>query len=374
MSMLYTRRDVGKIALAAGAATRLMAAAKPNSMFGGVQIGCIVPYSLRGVQGTAEAVLKACLDCGLSGIELMSGPADSFAGAPAQAGRGGFPGGGMPGGGMPGGAPGAARAGAPAAAQGGAPGAAGAAGAQGRGPGGGRAPLTPEQQAAQAKAQAELRQWRETVSMDKFKAFRKMYNDAGVKIYAYKLEPNLTMSDGEYAYIWNVAETLGANHVTMELPTDDKLLARVAEYAEKRKLRIAFHTHGAGGAAGFDRALNASKYTALNFDVGHFFGINGTSPVPLVEKYASRIASLHLKDRAAPPPATAETAAAGPGRGGANMPWGQGGTPLKEVLLLMKQKKYKFPASVELEYSVPQGSDSVTEITKCVQYCKNILA
>ncbi len=212
--------------------------------------------------------------------------------------------------------------------------------------------------------------------MDKFKAFRKMYNDAGVKIYAYKLEPNMTMSDGEYAYIWNVAQALGANHVTMELPTDDKLLARVAAYAEKRKLRIAFHTHGQGGSSGFDRVLNASKYTALNLDVGHYFGVNGESPAPLVEKYADRIASLHLKDRAAPPPATAPTGAEagrGGGRGGANMPWGQGGTPLKEVLLLMKKKKYKFPGSIEYEYQTPQGSDTLTEITKCVEYCKNIL-
>ena len=90
-----------------------------------------------------------------------------------------------------------------------------------------------------------------------------------------------------------MAQALGANHVTMELPTDDKLLARVAAYAEKRKLRIAFHTHGAGGSSGFDRVLNASKYTALNLDVGHYFGVNGESPAPLVEKYADRIASLH---------------------------------------------------------------------------------
>ena len=88
----------------------------------------------------------------------------------------------------------------------------------------------------------------------------------------------------------------------MELPTDDALLARVAEYAAKRKLRIAFHTHGQGGASGFDKVLNASPYTALNFDVGHYYGVNGESPVPLVEKYHDRIASLHLKDRKGPTP------------------------------------------------------------------------
>src|SRR5215510_11025546 len=84
--MLYTRRDIGKIALAAGAASRLMAA-KPDSNFGGVQIGTIT-YSFRSLPGSAEQVLQYCLDCGISAIELMSNVAESYAGAPAQGGRG----------------------------------------------------------------------------------------------------------------------------------------------------------------------------------------------------------------------------------------------------------------------------------------------
>jgi sugar phosphate isomerase/epimerase len=122
--------------------------------------------------------------------------------------------------------------------------------------------------------------------------------------------------------------------------------------------------------------LGASKYTALNFDVGHYFGVNGESPVPIVEKYHDRIASLHLKDRKGPSKDAQTSGAQGgfPGGGGANMPWGQGETPLKEVLQSMKAKKYKFPASIEYEYQTPQGSDVLTEIKKCVEYCKRALA
>jgi len=203
--------------------------------------------------------------------------------------------------------------------------------------------------------------------MDKYKAFRKLYERAGVKIFAFKLPPTLAMSDREYEYIWNVARTLGADHVTMELPTDDNLLRRVADYAAKRKLRIAFHTHGQGGASGFDKVLGASKYTALNFDVGHYYGVNGESPVPLVEKYHDRIASLHLKDRKGPDKS-------GPRGGGANMPWGQGGTPLKEILQVMKARRYKFPASIEYEYNTPEGSNVLAEMKKCVEYCRKALA
>ena len=84
--MLYTRRDFGKLALAAGAASPLLAA-KPNSNFGGVQIGAIT-YSFRALPSSAEEVLKYCLDCGISAIELMSNVAESYAGSPQQGGRG----------------------------------------------------------------------------------------------------------------------------------------------------------------------------------------------------------------------------------------------------------------------------------------------
>ena len=337
-----------------------MAAAKPNSLFGGVQIG-VITYSFRGLSSSAEDTLKYCLDCGVSGIELMSNVAERLcrradAGGPRWTGRTGGP---------PG-APGPPRR------QGGrravlraqrVPQVSGARAAAAQ-------PLTPEQQEARRKQAEEMRNWRLSVPMSKYKAFRKMYEDAGVKIYAFKLPPTLEMSDAEYEYIWNVGETLGANHITMELPTDDKLLQRVADYAAKRKLMIAFHTHGQGGSSGFDKVLGASKYTALNFDVGHYYGVNGESPVPLVEKYHDRIASLHLKDRKGPGSARSE-------RQGGEAPTCHGGRARRrsrKSCSSMKRNKYKFPASIEFEYQTPEGSDVLTEIKKCVQYCKDALA
>jgi sugar phosphate isomerase/epimerase len=157
----------------------------------------------------------------------------------------------------------------------------------------------------------------------------------------------------------------------MELPTDDALLHRVADYAASRKLRIAFHTHGQGGSSGFEKVLGASPYTALNLDVGHYYGVTGESPVPIIEKYHDRIASLHLKDRKGP---NGPDGKSGPRGGGPNMPWGQGETPLTEILQLMKARKYKFPGSIEYEYNTPEGSDVLTEVKKCVEYCRKALA
>src|SRR6266545_7323289 len=269
--MSYTRREFGKLALAGLPAAAVLgrnesifsAQAKPNSLINGVQIGTIT-YSYRSMPDqSAEATLKYVVDSGISGIELMGGPVESFAGAPTS-GRGGGAGrgpGGPGGAGGPGGG-GRAAAGIPSElpagakigewngqkcvvpAPGGGRGAGADAAARGGGGrrGGGRAEMTPEeqatQQAAQQEAAAKLKAWRTSVSMDKFKQLRKMYNDAGVTIYAWKqLSPN--MSDEEFEYIFNVAEALGCTHTTLELPAGENAeaqLKRIGDFAVKKKI------------------------------------------------------------------------------------------------------------------------------------------
>jgi hypothetical protein len=40
----------------------------------------------------------------------------------------------------------------------------------------------------------------------------------------------------------------------------------------------------------------------------------------------------------------------------------------------MKKEKWTFPGDIEVEYQIPLGSNSVAEVAKCVQYCKEALA
>jgi sugar phosphate isomerase/epimerase len=380
--MSYTRREFGKLALAGVPAAALLgrsesvfgalAQARPTSVFAGVQIGAIT-YSYRSMPDqSAEATLKYIVDSGISGIELMGGPVESFAGAPAAAGRGG--GGRGPGGRGPGGAPARGAAPSPAASRAaaigswhgqacppgrgsGAPGGAAAAGGRGRGG------ATPEQQAAQQEQAAKLKAWRTSVSMDAFKKLRKMYNDAGVTIYAWK-QLNTNMSDEEFEYIFNVAEALGCTHTTLELLTDPAQLKRVGDFAMKKKIYAAYHTHTQGSMTAFDQAFAASKGNMANVDFGHFVaaGNVGGTPMQFLEKFHDRIASFHLKDRTTP------------GHCALNLPWGTGETPIKEILQLVSRNKWKMPASIELEYEVPEGSDAVKEVRKCVEYCRAALA
>jgi hypothetical protein len=232
----------------------------------------------------------------------MGGPVETFAGAPSS-GRSGGPGAGGRAAAGRGerGAAGAIPEGAKKGSWNGQecviPPAAGAAGGTGGGAGRGRGELTPEQQ-EQAK---KLKEWRTTVSMEPFKKLRKMYNDAGVTIYAWKqLNPN--MSDEEFEYIFNVAEALGCTHTTLELPTDAAQLKRIGEFAVKKKVYAAYHTHLQGSMTAFDQAFALSKGNMANVDFGHFVaaGNVGGTPMQFLQKFHDRIASFHLKDRTAP--------------------------------------------------------------------------
>jgi sugar phosphate isomerase/epimerase len=210
---------------------------------------------------------------------------------------------------------------------------------------------------------AEIKQWRMAASMDKYRALHKLYRDAGVNIYAFRLATlNNAMTDQELAYFFNTAEALGARQITTELPADTALTQRVGDYAAKRKIRMGYHNHTQVDFNSWDTALSQSKYNGINFDVGHFAAAVSQSPIPFIQKYHDRITCLHLKDR------KFKT------NGGQNMVWGQGDTPLKEILVLMKKEKYRFPAGIELEYRIPEGSTTMAEIAKCLEFCKQALA
>jgi sugar phosphate isomerase/epimerase len=338
--MNLTRRDWAKLAMAA-------AVAKPNSNFDGVRIGAIT-YCYRDkpeLANNAESLLKLIVDSNIGAIELMPPTAENFAGAPVPVGRAGAPGGSR--------GPGAT-------AEGGCTTAPETPSGAARGSAGGRAAPTPEQLAAAE----ELKKWRLSASMDKFKAFRKMYNDAGVGIYCHKLSPNMNMSDEEYEYMFNVAEALGAKQVSLELSNDLAFTKRLGEFAAKRGMVAAYHGHTQASLTAWDAVLAQSTGNAVNLDCGHYVAGTGLSPIPALMKYGSagRIANLHLKDRTTP----AHCAL--------NLPWGQGDTPIGEILRTMRKNKFTFPASVELEYRIPEGSTAVIEVKKCVDFCRKALA
>ena len=306
---------------------------KPNSLINGVQIGCIT-YSFRSMPDqSAEATLQYIKDSGLSAIELMGDPAESFAGMPIspinrskinQLG-------------------GKARRG---------------------------EELTADEQkelddmrAQSDLFQKEVVQWRANADMKKFEQLRKMYNDAGVSIYAFK--PNAfgkNNTDAEIAYGMKAAKALGASHVTLEHPSDDAHTLKLGKMGEQYGMSVGYHGHEQETFGFWDTAVAQSPKNGLNLDAGHYIAAGHSDLLPLIRKQQSRILSMHTKDRT------------NPANGKKNLAWGNGDTPISEILQLMKANKYKFPATIELEYAVPSNSDAVKEVQKCVDYCRKSLA
>jgi sugar phosphate isomerase/epimerase len=317
--MIITRRNLGKLALAALPAARLLA--KPNSYWGGVQVGINVPYSYGNNNLSADDTLNDTVQLGLSAVELRTQPIESFLGSPAA----------------------------------------------GKTPpptGRGRAPLTPEQQAEQAALAAEVKKWRLSRTTDQFKTFRKKFEDAGVLIQIMKVDSINNMDDDVVDYCFLLAKTLGAHAISCEIP-----LSRtkwLGAFADKHKMMVGYHGHtditnpeAFGKPASWETAMTYAKYNGINLDLGHFVAANNVSPAEFLMKYHDRVTHIHVKDRKM--------------NNGPNVPFGQGDTPIKEILQLMQKEKWTFQATIEFEYPIPEGSTRMAEIAKCVEYCKGCL-
>jgi len=197
--------------------------------------------------------------------------------------------------------------------------------------------------------------------LDGFRALRKLYNDAGVNIHIVKFGNigNDGMSDDQIDYYFQAAKALGAKGITREL--SEPAAKRLGPIADEHGIMIGFHNHTQLRPTTYDGdILSYGKHLAINLDIGHYVAGTNQSPIPLIDKHRDRILSLHLKDRKK--------------NNGPNMAFGEGDTPVALVLQFMKKNRLTFPADIELEYKIPQGSDAVQEVSKCVQFCKEALA
>ena len=305
MNNRYTRRQFGKIALAAvptagllgtPRSARGLALAAIDSRIKGVRIGAIT-YSFRAITD-ADAIVTAMAQIGLGEAELMSNHAEALAGAPT-----------------------------------------------GRG------------------ASEALATWRRSTSPDTWRPVRRKFDNAGIRLRLLCFNMNVrTTTDADVEYAFAMAGALGVEAISTS--TQVSMAKRIAPFADKHQMRVAYHGHAnvtdpdeVSTPASFATCLSHSKYHAVNLDIGHFTAA-GFDAVAFLKENHARISNLHLKDRQ------------NPANGGANVPWGQGDTPIKEVLQLLSREKWDIPANIEFEYP----GDPLVEIPKCFQFCKDALA
>jgi sugar phosphate isomerase/epimerase len=216
--------------------------------------------------------------------------------------------------------------------------------------------------AVERAARQALRQWRLETSEEPFKAARKKFENAGISIFAYTVNFKDDYTDDEIDKSFEQAKGLGVNVIASS--TQLSFAKRLVPFAEKYKINVAMHGHSNvkdpnefSTPESFSKALVMSKYFKINLDIGHFTAANFDA-VQYIRENHDRITHLHVKDRKK--------------NDGANMPWGEGDTPIKEVLILLKEKKYPIRAFVEYEH---RGAGTpVEEVKQCMAYMKQVLA
>jgi sugar phosphate isomerase/epimerase len=303
----------------------------------GLQSACFT-FSGMGI----DDIVKTMVEVGLAEIDVMSEHVEAYLGAPGVV----LPGTGRPGpwarqatGGPNAGAAGGAAPATTAGAAAGAETARGPANAAVRGRGGDPA------------VREALRKWRLEVDLNRYRAVARKFTDAGLKFYSLNLSFNDSFTDDEIGRGMEMAKALGTRIITVSSPVS--VLPRVAPLAEKHDVIVALHNHTTGPDE-FAQAMALSKNMWINLDVGHFFA-SGHDPVAYIKQHHARITNLHVKDRMA--------------NQGREMPFGQGQTPLRETLLLVRDMKYDFPVCIE--YVGPDGPRA--ELQRCFDYCKAVL-
>ena len=314
--MLLTRRDWGKMALAALPLAKVGAAAQIDSKINGVQLGAIT-YSFNSIANPdPEAIIRAYVEVGLGEAELMSNHCEALAGAPraARGGRGGN--------------------------------------------------VTPEQQAARQAQQEQVRAWRASSSAATWKGVRQKFNDAGVEVALLCYNMNDNMKDEDIEYGFSMARGLGVKAISTS--TTLTMAKRIAPIADSHKMLVGYHGHDAtddpnqtATLESYDTLMAYGKYNGVNLDIGHFTAANYDA-VAFIKAHHDKITNLHVKDMKR--------------NHGTYTPFGEGDTPMKEVLQLLKKEKYDFPGNIELEYRLPAGSTLLAEMKKCLAYCKECLA
>ena len=215
----------------------------------------------------------------------------------------------------------------------------------------------PEPQAAREA----LRKWRVSTGREYFDGLRKRFAAAGLTIYAYNLSFNDSFTDEEINRGFEAAKALGTEVITAS--TTVSVAKRLVPFAATHKMPVAMHNHSNlkdpnefATPESFTTALALSPQFRVNLDIGHFTAANFDA-LAFLEAHHDKITNLHLKDRRK--------------NQGDNTPWGEGDTPIRDVLLWLKRRKSPIRAYVEYEYKGARGV--VEEVSACADYAKKIL-
>jgi sugar phosphate isomerase/epimerase len=220
--------------------------------------------------------------------------------------------------------------------------------------------VTAQAAAARAQAREELAKWRMTVSLGHFRAIRNKFESAGIAIHGLSAFPGST--EEELSRTFEIAEVLGARIVTLGVTFP--AAERVAPLAKKRDFIVGIQGQPdlsitdpdvISKPAQYDKAVSLSRSYRISFDIGDATG-GGYDSLAFVKDRLDRIAVIYLKDRR---------------KDRLSVPWGEGDTPIKEILRLVRDGKYPIRCYIDCDYKT---TDRPADVKRSFAYAKAALA
>ena len=196
--------------------------------------------------------------------------------------------------------------------------------------------------------------------LDYFRAYRKKFLDAGIEIHGISGFSGATPQ--EFSRTLQIADALGARLITLgvNLPTA-KLLAPIAEGHDvtiglqgRPDLSITDPDTIAKPESFLQAAALAKNY-CISLDIGDAVG-GGWDVLKFVREHPERIGLIYLKDRR---------------KDRLSVPWGQGDTPVREILRLIRDNRHPIRCYIDCDYKT---EDRPGDVKRSFEYIKAALA
>ncbi|HET9383907.1 MAG TPA: TIM barrel protein [Gemmatimonadales bacterium] len=317
--MLYTRREIGKLAVAGVAASWIPGLSRPAAamVVRGVKIGLITgslnPLPENTGRDPIDITIEQCKALDVTDVELVTVFPQ---GAPQVINGGRF----------------------------------------------GQAPVerTPEY----LRTRQALREWRIALPLDRYRAVRAKFDSAGLNLFSYVQTIDDDMTDAEISAVFRQLQALKVPMFTTN-QTRVGMGPRIAPFSEKYAIKAAWHPHAevqdpneVATPESMEKLLSMSKSFVINLDIGHYTAGNNDA-VAFLRKHHDRITHLHVKDRKRDK--------------GPNVQLGTGDTPIKACATLIRDNGWPITLLLEREYRDAPGTP-VEQTRWQLNYVKSLLA
>jgi sugar phosphate isomerase/epimerase len=203
---------------------------------------------------------------------------------------------------------------------------------------------------------------------DGFRAARRKFDQAGITVSAYCANFPNDATDEHLERAFRGAALLGTKVMTSSV--EQPIVPRLEKWCVKHQVRMGLHNHWLGdkwfkgdksinfeGPADFARAMEGrSELLGINLDIGHF-SASDHDAVKYFREHHQRIYSLHIKDRDKDADHTYRK-------------FGEGATPIAEVLRLARDLKFRYAANIEYEMDEKDPTEGVRH---AFEYVKRVL-